>query len=821
MRNHFLLPIFQLLLCCGSVRGAVESPELKAAESAMRDHLPEVAMTKLERLLATPKLDAGLAAQARTRLAEACVRAEKWDRALEITAGAKAQSQPEMAFWRAMALQSLGRWSEALEVSAALPTDPAWPWFREATYNRVAILSAVGDFAEAEKVLAPLLKDASAVHPHLWQAELLIRQKRWSEAEAALQVLTTRDSAEQSEQAFLWGRLRLEQENYPEAISHFAPLVQPEMKLPRALHQTTLYLLARAQRLAGERIAAVTSLATLVAETPEAELLGATFEEFQRCNTPPDAEMIRLLLAWRGSNDAQTKALATLALVTAKEASGDLAEALRLCQEFIASQPESPLMTQVLLRQSRLLIQQGQVQQALLLFKPLQEPQQPASVRAFAAAMLAYAEVRAEDFHRAAEAFKLVSETTADPEKQLVATFQAALASVSAKEPEVGAMLLAALPAAKAKPLQVDYLLERGLYAAGQGAAEATTLLQQFLDQQSQHPRAFAAALALAEISLQNIVSAPQTVRERIAVAQGWAKTPEDLQRVEILTLHLESLNATPEAFAKKADQFLSAHPESVLRADLLMKIAVRFYNTQQYAPAKARFLQIVEEEPESSLVETSLFWAGKAALGLGKGCEDEAIKLWDRVAAGKGMMQMDAKLEQAKLNQRRNPPAALQIFETILKATPPPNANLRYTVLCLRGETLMATAGEDAAKWQEALNGFDQVIQSPEASVYWKQQAYVRKGGCLENLKQDAAALEAYHEAMNLSRNNNSPNEADYHWFFRAGGKAIRLLESKKNWEAAVAIAQKLAEAPGPQADAARERASRITTEHFLWQDE
>jgi tetratricopeptide (TPR) repeat protein len=284
----------------------------------------------------------------------------------------------------------------------------------------------------------------------------------------------------------------------------------------------------------------------------------------------------------------------------------------------------------------------------------------------------------------------------------------------------------------------------------------------------------------------------------------------------------LESLNATPEAFAKKADRFLEAHPEGALRADLLMKMAVRYYNTQQYAPAKARFLQLVEEEPESNLVEASLYWAGKSALGsLAKGCEDEAIKLWDRVAAAKGSMRMEARLEQAKLNQRRNPPAALQVFETILKSSPPPDASLRYTVLCLRGETLMATAGDNADQWREALSGFDQVISSPDASVYWKQQACVRKGGCLENLKQDAAALEAYQEAMAYSKNSASTNESDYHWFFRAGGKAIRLLESKKNWAAAVAIAQQLAEAPGPQADAARERANRLTTEHFLWQDD
>ena len=818
--SRFLSSFACILFLSGVGWSAVEPPELLAAAQAMRDKLPDVAISKLERFLAGGKANSDLLTLANLRLAEACVRAGKFEKALEVTKHTPSKPNPDLAFWRGTALQAMGRYTEALEVYATLPEDPEWSLFRELLYNRAASLSAVGDFAGASKVLEPLVASSPEPRPHLWQAELMIRQNLLTGAETVLEGVKGVSAEEQCQQAFLFAKLRLEQGKFSEAVAQLIPWV--ESKQPRDLHQAVLLLLARSQRLAGDRSAAAATLAVLIQEIPDHEFLHAVFREFQTCNTPPIAEMVLMLVRWTESPHLAVKLDAILALADAREAEGDLQEALRLSNEFLTSQPQSPLTASVLLRQSRLLIRLERTQQALALLKPLQDPAQPAELRAYAAGVQAYAEVREGNFRKASEAFKMVSDATPDPEKKLVAVYQAALAAVSAEDAELGEELLGALSAEAARPLLADFSLERGLYAAAQGSAKAQGLLQKFLDRHPEHPRAFAAALAVAEASLQDVVSAPEIIRSKILVAEEYAKTDEQRQQVEVLSLHLDSINATPEAFAKKADVFLTAHPESMLRGDLLMKMAVRFYNTQQYAPAKVRFLQIVEEEPESALVETALYWAGKAALGsLAKGCEDEAIKLWDRVAAGKGVLQMEARLEQAKLNQRRNPAAALQLFEVMLKAQPALPPNLKYTVLCLRGETLMAVAGEDVSKISLAVSDFDQVIVASDSSLYWKQQALVRKGACLENLKDDTAALEAYTEAMKLTQLNLSTSETDYHWFFRAGDKARRLLESKKKWEAAVLIARKMAEAPGPQADAARDRANRLTTEHFLWDDD
>ena len=816
----FLLPV-ALTVCTF----AVEPPEFKAAAQAMRDQLPDVAMAKLERLLATPKLDDDVLVQTKTRYAEAAVRAGKPLKAIEVSNSFEISTQPELGFWRAVALQSLGQWTEALQVYQSLPKDPAWPFASEVALNRVATLTALGDGKSAMEAVGELEKSPAAGRAKLWKVDLLIRAKKYKEAEGVLSELGSLSAPLKHQQTYLQARLKLEMGLYSEASVQFAELVQPSKSIGRDLHQAALLGQARAQRLAGEKAPGARSLVVLIGENPPPAMLKAAFLEFQLCNTPPDPELNKILEGWAAGNHALTSVEATSALVSAREAEGRVEEALQLCSRFATSHPDSPMVSDILLRQSRMLIAHGKGKEALLLLGPLQKPNQPASVRAWAAEVAAYANVAAGDFSKAAVAFKAVTENTPDAEKKLLATFQSALASVQANQAAESDELLAALPPGESAALRPDILLERGMYAASQASPQAESLLGTFLNEYPEHPRAFTAALALAELALENITAMPESIRDKISSAQRYVKSPQEQEKLSILGLQLDSTNATPEAFAKSVDAYLAAHPESDDRADLLMKLGTRLYSAKEFAAAKARFLQLVELEPDSPLVDAARFCAGKAALGsLAKGCEEEALKLWDKVAQGKGELRLAARFEQAKLDQRRDPVAAMQIFDSILKATPPPDAQMRHNVLCLRGETLLAMHSDNPTKLQEALAGFDQVINAPTASIYWKQQAQVRKGACHELLKEEPAALEAYHEAMNLAGASTaaaSQHEPDYFWFFRAGEKAMRILEARSDWKGAVAIAKKLSEAPGPQAVAARERANRLITEHYLWEDE
>jgi TolA-binding protein len=813
-----------LASACWTTLFSAELPEIKAANQALKDQLPDVAVAKLERLLSTSKLVGEPLLQVRTKLAEAAVRAGKYTRVLEVAVNVVVADAPELAFWKAAALQALGQWNEALQLYTALPTESTWPLVHEAAFNRTATLMALADYGEARKSLETLAANpnpAIAQQAKLWSAEIFLRQKQFSEASVLLKSLADLPPSAAAERDYLLARVLLEEGKPAEAATLLASFPQQKSRLSRHLHFSAMLTLARAQRLTGEKLAAGGTLAVMIGESPPAPLLTAAFREFRLCLSPPEPELEKLLVAWSAGNVPQTAAEAMVALIATREAAGNLDEALRLCASFSKTHPQSPMLAEIQLNQSRLLITQGRAAEAMPVLQALSATSQPAAVRAYAAEVMAYAKLREGDFAAVAQAFKIVTENTGDSEKKLLAAFRGALASIQTEAADLTLPQLSGLPESRTVELRQELLLEQGLYAASQGMASAEETLQRFLEQAPNHPRAFAAAIALAELALVKVVNSPENVRDKIAFAQRFVRNAPDQEALDVLALQLESQNFSPEIFSTQVDAFFQKYPESAHKAELLMKVAVRLHNAQQYAPAKARFLQLVDDVPESPLVEAAQFWAGKAALGsLAKGCEDEAIKLWDGVAKGKGPLRFAARLEQGKLDQRRDPDAAMQIFDSILKADPPPDLETRFQVLCLRGETMMATAGTQPEPFQAAITGFDLVINAPNASLFWRQQALVRKGACLENLGKPEAALEAYYTAMNLTQSS-STQEMDYHWFFRAGEKALRLLESKSDWRGAVSIAQKMAEAPGPQADVARERASRLITEHYLWEDE
>ncbi len=816
-----------LLTFTSFATAAPDSPELKAAEQALHDQLPEVALTKLERLLASPKLPEGTQQRALMLYVEAAVRSGKADRGIELTEKSALSAEPELAFWRAAALQAVGRYREALELLEKLPTEETWSLQAQAKFNQAAVLLGLGDTAEAITLLRQesQSKDrAISQRAQLWLAEAQLQQQDLPAAQATLAALPT--GGGEAQKQYLLGKLEFAQGHGSAAAQRFAQVVASTEPAARSLHLPALLGVARSQRVQDQKAAAARTLAELIAASPAPAFLELAFQEFRLVNTPPDPELDKMLLGWSDSTDAAVNAPALLGLIEARETSVKIEEALQLCATFLKKYPTHPLLVEVLLRQSRMLIAQGKGDVVVQLLAPLQQPSQPPQVQAWATEVLGYAKLRAGNFSEAVKAFKVVTQKTPEPEKRLLATYQAALAKLQASAPDA----LPDLSEVSLTPaLDADLQLERGLYAASKAAPNTERYLQTFLKRHSDHPRAFMGALALAEYSLQKASSLPDVLRNRIQTAAQLAKTPADQERVTILSLHADSLTATTEVFAKKADEFLSSHPPgSPGRSDLLFKLAERLHNAQEYAPAKVRFLQLVKEEPDSAEVEAALFFAGKASLALGvlaKGSEDEAIKLWDQVAQGKGPLRLQARLEQGKLDQRRDrdPAAALQIFDAILKSVPPPDASLKYQVLCLRGETLLVQGLEIPAKVEEALATFDQIITSNTASIYWRQQALVRKGDCFVNLKKEPEAIETYYEAMNLTppATTASAAEADNFWFFRAGEKAIRLLEAKQNWKGALAIAQKLAEAPGPRADSSREHANRLITEHYLWQDD
>jgi hypothetical protein len=54
--------------------------------------------------------------------------------------------------------------------------------------------------------------------------------------------------------------------------------------------------------------------------------------------------------------------------------------------------------------------------------------------------------------------------------------------------------------------------------------------------------------------------------------------------------------------------------------------------------------------------------------------------------------------------------------------------------------------------------------------------------------------------------------------WFAKAGFFGIDLLEAARQWEPAARLAEQVAQRRGDREQEARERATKIRLEHFLW---
>ena len=56
--------------------------------------------------------------------------------------------------------------------------------------------------------------------------------------------------------------------------------------------------------------------------------------------------------------------------------------------------------------------------------------------------------------------------------------------------------------------------------------------------------------------------------------------------------------------------------------------------------------------------------------------------------------------------------------------------------------------------------------------------------------------------------------------WYYRAGFLAVELLEENEQWEGAARMAERLAQAGGDRATEAKDVATKIRLERFLWDD-
>lgn len=805
-------------------------PDYRQALRALRDRQPRVAAVKLERLRASGGVTGPAAVELLLRLAEAQARAERPEEVLAVTDEPAVRGEPEARFWRALALARLERWSEAAKELDHVAAVRDFRFAEEAAFSRAGVLAALGDYGRALRVLAELLEagDAEvATRARLWSADLLLTANRPAEAEGMLAPLLDKTDAFEPEVRFLQARLKLHAGDAAGAEPLFHALEGRRGRIPPRLREAAALGRVRALRRLNRPREAMAAARQLIDQTPSPgdDILGAAFAEFEEINGPGDAEAAAALEKWETSMDLRVKIRARLARAAAAGAAGRAREAENLLASVEKDFPDHPLTAEALARRAAALVAGKRREEALAVVEGLKKLSPGPALRAWGEWLAGRAEYEAENFTGAELEFAAAAERAPTPEAREKAAYNAAIAELrgGVENATDSLMLLDEKTRPEDRNPAAEFHLERALYLAARGAAkEAEEGLMAFVEALPEHPRAFDAWFALAELALTAEPPEVAALTAALREAVKKADTPERRERTELLKVYAaEAAEADPaaaaRALAREEQEFSERFPESPHRTELRMRVARALYTRGDYAGARQKFLQLAEEEPRHPLAEAALFWAGRATLlALGPNREAQAMELWERVFQRGGPLKWEARLQVALLNRSAGRSSeALRLLDEMLAASPPPDAATRRQALCLRGE-ILAAPSMTPRQQEEGLASFDRVAREPDAPAFWRHQALVRKGGCLELLKRVDEALEAYYDVLN-DPPAETGGESDL-WFHRAGEKGQRLLEARGKYKEAVELVKKRAKAPGPRGRQAADLVNRLSLQYFIW---
>jgi hypothetical protein len=786
----------------------------------LRDNLPEVAVTRLKKLLAGSSIKGAALGPVRLLLAEALVRAGKAEEGLTAVSLPETRDLPEAAYWRGVAFAQLQRYAEAEKALAAVP--PESRYAVETVFTRASVLAALGQTTAALELLHPLtqVKNAdTALRAKLWAGELMLAARRPA-AEIAPLLPTQVQGRHAAAFRYLTARLAFAGGDVKAAADQFTSLASGGRGISPALQQAAALGLARSLQALGKPAEALGTIEKLIGQTPAPAppVLLAAFNAFEQMNVPPGAEAENFLKIWAKSENPAIRILAQLATAAAQEAAGRPADALAACQGIAKGAAESELLPWVLLREAKLSLQLGNRPAVAALAARLKPLASSPAIKAWAAWLEGTAGFDEQKFATAAKQFSEAAKESTTPEAQAAAAYNAALAELQAGhvDPQAPLALLDGLGSQASIVAGAEFHLEHSLYMAAAGQPGAEDGLLAFVEALPDHPRRFEALVALAELALHATPAKPGEIQRRIADAAAAAKDASSLETVAWLKVIAAEKTLAPDEYASEASAFLTAWPQSARRAPLRMRLGEMYFRRQLFPGARQQFEKLEKDDPLHPLAGAALFWAGKSALLTlqGKSSDDDAIKLWERVFERGGPLKLEARLQVARLKQRRNDySGALELLADIMKSKPPPDANTRRQVLCIRGEILIAqNASSDSVA--QGLASFDQLVNDPQMPLAWRQEAMVLKGTSLEQLKRNDEALEAWYSVLG-----EPPAEgADDYWYHRAGEKALRMLEARQKYTEAIGIAGKMARTPGARGMAAAERVNQLALKYGIW---
>jgi TolA-binding protein len=813
------------------------TPEFLRVESAMAEGLPGVAAFRAEELLS--RKDAKWSAEERETLAtlaaEGWIRDGRPERVLSLLeAGAKPHGA---LFWRGQALLMQKRFEEAEVVLRGY--EKAGRYAERARLCLALVFTGQGRDALARRELKDLRdsKDAELAR----RTRLMFNESELPEGrqDVVTERLLRESDAEAAEVMFLRARAAFQQGRLDEAAALLQRLAKRDSGGMR-LHHACSLLEAEIFLESGRPVDAQGSLIEFLDKAVDGEFQNEAFDLLYRVrqSLPTDkmAELPAEVVSWMTESARPQRRGHALYLAADWLAGlGRREEATGLFESLIAvhkgHRVESEAMRRAMENQGAL----GHDARVLVLAEDWRGRFGGGGVSVVDLITGGLLFSRGE-FSEARERFQRAADLAVTLRERRRSLFNGAVAAIRAGETAIYASLLGQLQSVSATEAQgapglnagsrsgetaADLELDRALELAASGEASAALELSRFIEAYPDHARWVEAQIAVAELALLDApprVKAAETALGEAAKRATGGEVLEVLQRVAYDRMWCREAEFDWKGVTEAGQAFLKAWPQADLAAEVQMKVADGFFRMEDYANAQTQFELVAKSYPRSEFAEAALFLAGKAAMSLQN--VDAAIGLWEALAMQEGDLSRAARLQQALAKRREGKePEALKVVDGLLAEKNLDTAS-RGLLTCEKAELLIQQGAKDPKNLASAVTVLERFLKLPETTGARRARGGYWLAYALRKREDPVAALAACQGVIEQRDLAEAMDPEAAIWYYRAGFLAVELLEEGGQWEGAARMAERLAQAGGIRATEAKDVATKIRLERFLWDE-
>jgi len=714
-----------------------------------------------------------------------------------------------------------------------------------------------GEFAAAATRYEELIEKYpwSPLVPAAWYelAAAQFRQGRYDAAGAALDKLApTRPSDELARDAeLLRGQLLLARQEFTKADAALEAVAHKAGPTSRAFYQANYWLgesLAHRQQFAAAlaRYAVVTEAFKAKPYQPvDAQLAGeawfaAGWTHWNAGEFAAAGAAFKMALATATRRELKRDALLKVAECAAW--SGQPGDSVAGLKDFLATHPGDPLADAAQLAIGDLLFNKGDHVAALTEYARLLTTYTNSSLRVRAGTQAGWCAWQLQQFPAALDYFQKTLPLVKDDGAAAEVEFKIADVHVALGQfPEAAGdlqRLITGHPQSAALDRAYFQLGEADRRAGNAGAAAAAfaTLVQNYRQSafapQAQYNlgqllvaerREDAARAAFAAV-VSNFPATVWASNAVLAVGESWARegrpAAAGAEFDKLISNGLESELAQQAFYSRgwvrprektlaEFTEFLAAHPQAKLAADIQYWIADEYLRQRDYLKAQAQFQSVAETYPASRVADAAQYFAGRAAYG--RQDFETAIKLYEALVKKfpQSSWRCDARFGQGDaLSELGRFDDALLVFTALTKEFP--DCPLAGEAWGRQGDCQYSLS-----RYDDALASYRKALDAAKDTAL-RNQAFFKLGQTFEVQQKLDEAIQQYTKALYETTAAPDPTEPiERFWSCKAARAAANLKEQQTQWADAITLYKKLGELCPELKELAEDRIRKLIAAH------